>query len=121
MIIKRLNRCRGFIAGDKSFLKELLNPRKQDFKIHYSLAWARVKPGKRTLRHRLNASEVYYILKGTGRMHINKEEKHVKKGDTIYIPTRASQFIENIGKIDLEFFCIVDPAWQPDAEEIFEK
>ncbi|MCX7995481.1 MAG: cupin domain-containing protein [candidate division WOR-3 bacterium] len=120
MIIKRLKNLRQFTAGDDSKLKEILNPRKEKLKVSYSLAYAKVGKNKKTLRHRLKYSEVYFILKGTGVMHIDNEKKVVKAGDTIYIPPYSIQFIENKGKTSLEFLCIVDPAWEPDCEEVLE-
>jgi mannose-6-phosphate isomerase-like protein (cupin superfamily) len=35
----------------------------------------------------------------------------------IYVPPRGVQHIENTGSDDLEFLCIVDPPWYPEAEE----
>jgi mannose-6-phosphate isomerase-like protein (cupin superfamily) len=66
-------------------------------------------------------SEVYFIIHGRGRMYINNEENDVQKHDTVYIPPHAVQSIENIGSEDLEFLCIVDPAWRPAVEEILDK
>jgi mannose-6-phosphate isomerase-like protein (cupin superfamily) len=121
MYVKHLKDCPEFVARDNSLLQEILNPLKEDLNIHYSLAWAQVKPGNKTLSHRLKVCEVYYILKGTGIIHINNEEKKVHDNNTIYIPSGATQFIENDGDKNLEFLCIVDPAWTPDAEEILKK
>lgn len=118
MYVKHLKNCPEFVAGDNSLLREILNPKKEDISIHYSLAWSSVKPKEKTLLHELKVSEVYFILKGKGTMHINNEEKNIGKGDTIYIPPNAAQFIENTGEENLEFLCIVDPAWTPDAEKI---
>lgn len=118
MYIKHLKDCPEFVAGDDSLLREILNPKKEDISIHYSLAWAYVKPGEKTLVHELKISEVYFILKGKGTMYINNGKKNIDKDDTIYIPLNAAQFIENTGKENLEFLCIVDPAWTPDAEKI---
>jgi mannose-6-phosphate isomerase-like protein (cupin superfamily) len=77
-----------------------------------------VKPGEKTLPHKLKNSEVYYIIKGTGTIYINNERKLVEKNDTVYIPPDAVQFIENTGEKNLEFLCIVDPAWTPETETI---
>lgn len=121
MRIKQLKRIKEFIAGDNSQLKEIINPRKENLKLRYSLAYARVGKNKRTLKHRLKFSEVYFIVKGTGVMHIGKDKKIVKSADTIYIPPGSIQFIENKGKSPLEFLCIVDPAWEPGCEEALEK
>jgi mannose-6-phosphate isomerase-like protein (cupin superfamily) len=118
MFIKHLANCRQFVAGDNSLLRELLNPNTEHLDIEYSLAWAQVQPGKKTRPHTLDCSEVYYLLKGTGIMHINKEEKTVQKHDVVFIPPEATQWIENTGTEPLELLCIVNPAWQPDKEHI---
>ncbi len=118
MFIRNLKSCKKFIAGDSSVLRELLNARKGEFAFGYGLAHAVVKPKKATKPHKLKTSEVYYVLEGIGRMHINKEVSNVRPGDTIYIPPDRLQYIENIGKSDLVFLCIVDPAWRLQNEEV---
>lgn len=118
MFIKNLKSCDKFIAGDSSVLRELLNARKGKFALGYSLAHAVVKPKKATKPHKLKTSEVYYVLEGIGRMHINKETSNARPGDTIYIPPRSLQYIENTGKSNLIFLCIVDPAWCLQDEEV---
>lgn len=118
--MKNLKAIPKIIAGDNSTICEILNPLKEDLNIGYSLAWAQVKPGEKTLPHKLKVSEVYYVLKGTGIIHINNEEKRINDSDTVYIPQDANQFIENAGEENLDFLCIVDPAWKPEIEEILE-
>lgn len=118
MLIKDLNDCSEFIAGDKTVLKELLHPDKQNIKIRYSLAHATLKPGETSTPHMLKTSEVYYILEGEGKMHIDNESALVKSGQAIYIPPNSKQFIENTGKNDLKFLCIVDPAWRKEDEVV---
>lgn len=82
----------------------------------YSLAHARLAPGKQSMHHALKTTEVYYIIKGKGMMHINDEVQEVGPQDTIYIPPEGIQYIENIGDEELEFLCIVDPAWRVEDE-----
>jgi mannose-6-phosphate isomerase-like protein (cupin superfamily) len=118
MIIKSLASITGFKAGDSSYLRELLHPDKEPLDIGYSLARAIVKPGQKTLPHRLKSAEVYYVLEGSGLMHIDGERAEVEPGQTVYIPPQAVQSIENTGPNDLEFLCIVDPAWRAGEEEI---
>ena len=119
MFIRNLRECEEFIAGDASILRELLHPDKADLKISYSLAHAKVNPGQTTRKHRLNgASEVYYIIKGKGIMEINGEQQEVQAGCAVYIPPDAEQSIQNTGEEDLNFICLVDPAWQPEHEVI---
>jgi len=117
MLIRRLKDCDEFIAGDDSILRELLHPGKADLAIRYSLAHATVKPGERTRPHRLKTAEVYYILEGRGRMHINHETAEVGGESAVYIPPLSVQYIENTGDGPLVFVCIVDPAWRPEDEE----
>jgi mannose-6-phosphate isomerase-like protein (cupin superfamily) len=118
MFIRDLTECEEFTAGDNSILRELLHPDKADLAIHYSLAHAIIKPGQTSRSHKLKTSEVYYILEGEGMMHINEEKHRVHPGHTIYIPPNSLQFIQNTGKDDLIFLCIVDPAWKKEDELI---
>ena len=119
MVVKDLKDCKEFIAGDNTVLRQLLHPDKAALDIRYSLAYAVLHPGKASQTHRLKTSEVYYVLEGEGIMHINDESEKVHAGQVIYIPPHAKQFIQNTGKLDLKFLCIVDPAWRPEDEEVF--
>ena len=121
MLIRRIQDREIFNALDNTIIREILNPKheSQSLVLSYSLAHAILRPKEKSLPHKFfEASEVYYILKGEGVMHIDDESAKVSPGDTIYIPPQAVQWIENIGSVDLEFLCIVDPAWKPDAEEL---
>ena len=120
MFIRDLNECEEFKAGDNSILRELLHPDKAEIAINYSLAHAVIKPGQTSLPHKLKTTEVYYILEGEGLMHINEEKQKVHQGHAIYIPPGSLQFIQNTGKNDLVFLCIVDPAWKKEDETIYE-
>jgi mannose-6-phosphate isomerase-like protein (cupin superfamily) len=115
-----LRDCAEFIGGDDSILRELLHPDKAALQIRYSLAHATVPPGAKTRPHRLKTAEVYYILAGRGRMHIDEDISEVNADCAVYIPPGATQYIENLGAGDLVFLCIVDPAWRPQDEEVLE-
>lgn len=118
MFIRQLKDCPEFTAGDACRLRELLNAGTDNRAYRYSLAHATVQPGVKTKPHSLKTSEVYYILAGKGRMNVDGEVAEVGPGDVIDIPPQAMQFIENVGKCDLVFLCIVDPAWRSEDEEI---
>ncbi|NUO07864.1 MAG: cupin domain-containing protein [Candidatus Brocadia sp.] len=118
MLIKDLQNCKSFVAGDNAVLRELLHPDKEDVKLHYSLAHAVVKQGETSYRHKLKHAEVYYILEGKGIMYIDHESAEVRPGHAIYIQPNAIQCIRNIGQNDLKFLCIVEPAWRKEDEEI---
>jgi len=118
MVIKDLRDCVAHVAGDKSLLREILHPDKEDLDITYSLAHAVLKRGQASLPHKLAASEVYYILEGCGVMYIDDEKTEVTREQAVYIPPGAVQYIENSGISDLRFLCIVAPAWQKKDEEV---
>lgn len=121
MIVRRLYDRKLITALDDTQVREILNPEhdKEPLFLNYSLAHAMIKPGAKSLPHKFHtASEVYYILRGRGIMHINNETAEVFPDDTVHIPPQAVQWVENHGDEDLEFLCIVDPAWKPDAEEL---
>ena len=121
MLIRKLKDCTEIIAGDSTKLKELLHPDRQyKFNGCYSLAHARLEVGGKSDRHKLNSNEVYYILQGKGEITIDNDTTVVEKGDVIDIPPNSVQSIKNTGDIDLEFLCIVDPAWKEEDEEILE-
>ncbi len=120
MFIKCLNDCEEFIAGDGSILRELLHPDKADLQIRHSLAYAKVLPKQLTKPHKLRTSEVYCIIQGKGLMHIDKDISEISSGCAVYIPPESVQYIENIGKSDLIFICIVDPAWRKEDEYVYD-
>jgi mannose-6-phosphate isomerase-like protein (cupin superfamily) len=118
MFIRDLNDRPEFLSGDRAALRELLHGEKDGLALRYSLAHATVRPGRRTLPHRLKTSEVYYVLEGRGRMTVDAESADVSAGQAVYIPPGAVQSISNPGPGELVFLCIVDPAWRPEDEEI---
>lgn len=99
-------------------MREFANAATEKLDFRYALAQAVLKPGRSTLPHRMKTSEVYYILEGNARMHIEGEVADVGPECMIDIPPMAAQWIENTGEADLKFLCIVDPAWRPEDEII---
>ena len=120
MLVQKLNDCAEFLAGDSTHLRELLHPDKQSLALGYSLAHATLPVGQTSQPHSLKTSEVYYILSGSGEMHIGDETQLVEPGDAVYIPPNARQFIRSCGSEALVFICIVDPAWQQEDETVYE-
>ena len=68
----------------------------------------------------MSSSEIFYILEGTGILHVEDESHHLEKDDSAYVPSNSKQFIENVGANDLKFLCIVEPAWKADDEVLLE-
>jgi mannose-6-phosphate isomerase-like protein (cupin superfamily) len=105
----------------RSLLCELLHPDKVAGaqELECSIAHAIIPLGESTLPHLLKKStELYYILEGSGEMHIDKETTPVTPGQIILIPAHARQWIGNTGKDNLVFFCIVSPKWKAASEKL---
>lgn len=119
MLVKHLKDCKEIVAGDTARLRELLHPERDPVACRYSLALARLEPGRKSLPHSLEQTEVYCIVRGEGVMHVGDETARVGAGDTVYIPAGATQWLENDGEEPTEFLCIVDPAWRGEGERAF--
>ncbi len=117
MLIKTIADIPSFIAGDKTIIKEVLHPKNDAAQINYSLAHATVNVGEKSIPHKLKSTEVYIILNGKGKVHIDEEEAIIQAGQLVFIPAKALQWIENIGDTSLDFLCIVEPSWKA-ADEI---
>lgn len=120
MLIKKLKDLPEFLGGDHTLIKEVLKPSRDGVDAPYSVAFARLEVGTKSLKHTLKGSEVYFITQGKGLMHIDEEAKEVTEGELVFIPGDAVQFIENIGSETLEFWCIVSPPWTQKDENILE-
>jgi mannose-6-phosphate isomerase-like protein (cupin superfamily) len=121
MIILDIADCPRNRVIDGSLLAELLHPDKVPGaqRLRCSVAHAIVQPGEATLPHVLKSStELYYILQGSGEMHIGTRSSPVHPGQIVLIPRGRSQYIKNTGTGDLVFLCIVTPKWQAADEEL---
>jgi mannose-6-phosphate isomerase-like protein (cupin superfamily) len=111
MLVKHVSSCPEIIANDGCHLRELLHPARDSSGLSYSLALAWVAVGQSTHPHMLTQHEVYLIIRGKGRMHIGDETAELQAGDAVVIPPQQVQWIENVGRVELEFAAIVDPPW----------
>lgn len=109
-----------FLAGDLTRLREIFHPATHQLKLGYSLAHGVLHPGQRSKRHILTSSEVYYFIAGQGRFTIDDSVTTIEPGTTIYVPPGGQQSLENIGAVDIEFLCLVDPAWRIEDEKVLE-
>lgn len=120
MIIRTVLTTKREVVMDGSHLCELFHPYRDPAQIPlgYSISHAFIGPGEYTCPHRLkNSSEVYYILSGTGRIHVGNDESAVSSGTMVYIPPGEVQSLENCGEDDLKFLVVVEPPWTDDDEE----
>lgn len=120
MFVKSLSECPPLEANDGCRIFEVLHARNDPVDLPYSLAVAEVAPGERSYRHRLRQTEVYYVLDGRGRMHVDARSREVSRGDAVVIPAGAVQWIENLDEQTLRFAAIVSPPWSAEDDERLE-
>lgn len=120
MSLKKSSDINSVKGNEGTIIKQYFHPSDTKNEINYSLAQFTLESGKRSKLHKIKSSEIYYILQGTGDLEINKEQFHLKKDDSMYVPPNSEQFIENTGIVDLVFLCIVEPAWKIEDEVILE-
>ena len=83
--------------------------------LNQSLAEATLRVGQSTRTHyHPKAEEIYYILRGEGRMKIGEEERRVGPGDAIAIPAGTLHQIRHQGQEELVFLCCCAPGYEPD-------
>jgi mannose-6-phosphate isomerase-like protein (cupin superfamily) len=83
----------------------------------FSIARARVKPGKTTAWHLLEGiTEIYLIFSGQGMVEIGElPPERIKPGQVVIIPPGTRQRIKALGKNDLVFFCVCSPSFKPNC------
>jgi len=120
MSIRKSSEIETILGSEGTKIKQYFHPHNTLNGIGYSLAHFTLESGKKSTLHKIKSSEIYYILEGEAILTIDNETYQLKKDDSIYVPPSSKQYIENAGKLDLRFLCIVEPAWKPEDETILE-
>ena len=95
-----------FVTKDGSTIRELHHTDVQ------SLAEATLEPDEATQRHyHARTEEIYFVLKGSGRMEVDGETKMVRPGDAVLIPAGAWHQLENNGNSELRILCCCSPPY----------
>ena len=67
-----------------------------------------IEVGGKVPLHNHEQDHEIYILSGTGRFYNNKQQENkVKQGYVVYIPPNEKHGIDNLGKDNLVFICLV--------------
>lgn len=101
-----------FATPERCFITELLN---HPSRPNASLARARVEPGVTTQLHALDVEETYVIEAGSGIMEVDGDRFRVGPGDSVLIPERVPQRIENDSLEDLIFLCLCRPRFRSEG------
>jgi len=119
--LSHYNEVTAYITKDKSEIRELMHPSTHDCN-NSSLAEARVPIGATTLLHLHHESEeVYYVIQGEGKMHLNTDSFPLTKGDSLCIKPGTPHRITNIGDCELRILCICSPAYQHEDTLLLEE
>ena len=98
-----------FVTKDGSTIRELHHTDVQ------SLAESTLEVEQATERHYHRASEeIYFVLKGQGKLEVDGETTHVRPGDAVLIPAGAWHQLENNGTSELRILCCCAPAYSHD-------
>jgi mannose-6-phosphate isomerase-like protein (cupin superfamily) len=112
MDVVQRNHTEPFITADGSEIRELLAYRNSCIR-HQSLAEATLQPGQSTAEHyHPKTEEIYYILRGMGRIKLSDVFREVGSGDAIAIPPGASHKLWNVGNEPLVLLCCCAPAYE---------
>lgn len=74
------------------------------------VTWVDIVPGSEQRHHHHIAEQVYVIVSGNGRIHINNHAQPVTTGDLIYIPSNATHGITNTGSETLTYISAATPS-----------
>ena len=77
-----------------------------------SLAEEVLPAGAAVSRHyHLETEEIYYILRGAGRMTVGDDVRDVSAGDAIFIPRNHTHTLENTGREPMTILLVCGPAY----------
>ena len=120
MALRRNSEIDSIDGSEGTKIKQYFHPHNTLNGVNYSLAHFTLESGKKSKLHKIRSSEIYYILEGNGKLNVDENVYVMEKNDSAYVPPNSKQFIENSGKDDLKFLCIVEPAWKADDETLLE-
>jgi len=75
---------------------------------NFAMRRIEIKPGQQVPLHSHPEEHEIYVLSGTGKFFNDKEEVEItNQEDFVYIPPNEKHGIDNIGKDDLIFLCLI--------------
>ena len=61
--------------------------------------------------HHVETEEVYYVLRGRGRMAVGEEAREVGAGDAVFIPRGQAHTLSNTGDEPMTILLVCGPAY----------
>jgi mannose-6-phosphate isomerase-like protein (cupin superfamily) len=114
MHLSKLDDLRPFTTLDGSTIREIVGPAWTPV-ANQSLAEATVPPGGRTAAHFHRVTEeLYFFLRGSGRLTVGDDERDVGPGDCAVIAPGDVHQLANTGNGPLVLLCCCAPAYSDD-------
>ena len=109
MELTSVDAVEAFVTKDGSTIRELHHTQVQ------SLAEATLEVEQATERHYHRVTEeIYFVLKGQGKLEIDGETSQMRPGDAALIPPGAWHTLENNGTSELRILCCCAPPYSHD-------
>ena len=106
MELTSVDAVEAFVTKDGSTIRELHHTQVQ------SLAEATLEVEQATERHYHRVTEeIYFVLKGQGKLEIDGETSQMRPGDAALIPPGAWHTLENNGTSELRILCCCAPPY----------
>ena len=75
------------------------------------LAVANLAPGKEIEAHVDPMEEIYFVMNGSGKMHVDEDSRQVGPRDATWIPAGSSHSLLNNGDENLLILVVASPNW----------
>jgi mannose-6-phosphate isomerase-like protein (cupin superfamily) len=75
------------------------------------LAIANLPPAREIEAHVDPMEEIYFVVSGSGEMHVDDDSRQVGAGDATWIPAGSSHSLLNNGDEDLVILVVASPNW----------
>jgi quercetin dioxygenase-like cupin family protein len=105
MLIRGWNRKKAKLVHEGTVLAQTLFSR-VDLDSGVMGGWASLEAGKEIEPHSHPEKEIYFILKGEGRIKTEGEASQIGEEDAVYIPPNAVHSLQNEGEENLEFIWV---------------
>ena len=120
MDLVRREQRQAFVTADGSSVRELAGVAPGNA-TNQSLAEAVVAPGKATVAHlHPRAEEIYLFTNGSGRMRLGEEERPVRAGDCVVIPSGTAHKLWADDQESLILLCCCAPPYSHEDTVLLE-
>jgi mannose-6-phosphate isomerase-like protein (cupin superfamily) len=109
--IDNLHKVEPFTTLDGSEIREIAG-RAVGTTLNQSLAEATIPPGGATVEHfHRETEEIYFFMRGHGRMRLASDEREIQPGDAVVIAPGIRHKVWATGEEPLRFLCCCAPAY----------